>query len=192
MSDAVRKNAIPTLASLMLHLGLLGGIYYWETHQDPPPKVVEVQVIEAKLVSLKTKTKVAHTEDTRKINKVEVSQAVEKEQDIKNKQEQEQKAAAEKLADETQKKAQQQEVQRKEQEAKVEEPVNYNTLKVDEETGEITNWDMAMTEKQPEPIEEEATGNLDMADENAYEEEEEEEETPEDLPEMVLTEPYVA
>ncbi|RYE14281.1 MAG: DNA translocase FtsK, partial [Sphingobacteriales bacterium] len=39
---------------------------------------------------------------------------------------------------------------------------------------------------------EEATGNLDMADENAYEEEEEEEETPEDLPEMVLTEPYVA
>ena len=127
MSDAVRKNALPTLASLTLHLGLLGALYYWETHRDPPPKVVEVQVIEAKLVALKTKTKVAHQEDTRKINKVEVSQAVEKEQDIKNRQEEDRKAAAEKLSEETQKKA-----QRKEQEAKVEEELALKRKKEEE------------------------------------------------------------
>lgn len=136
MSEAVRKNAIPTLASLTLHLGLLGGLYYWETHQDPPPKVVEVQVIEAKLVSLKTKTKVAHTEDTRKINKVEVSQAVEKEQDIKSHQEDDRKAAAEKLAEETQKKAQQQEQQQKEQETKIEEELAFKRKKEQEKEKE--------------------------------------------------------
>jgi colicin import membrane protein len=136
MSEAVRKNAIPTLASLTLHLGLLGGLYYWETHQDPPPKVVEVQVIEAKLVSLKTKTKVAHTEDTRKINKLEVSQAVEKEQDIKNRQEDDRKAAAEKLAEETQKKAQQQEQQQKEQETKIEEELAFKRKKEQEKEKE--------------------------------------------------------
>ena len=115
MSDAVRKNALPTLASLTLHLGLLGALYYWETHRDPPPKVVEVQVIEAKLVALKTKTKVAHQEDTRKINKVEVSQAVEKEQDIK--------IAKKKIARRQQKSylKKRKKAQRKEQEAKVEE-----------------------------------------------------------------------
>lgn len=135
MSDAVRKNALPTLASLTLHLGLLGALYYWETHRDPPPKVVEVQVIEAKLVALKTKTKVAHQEDTRKINKVEVSQAVEKEQDIKNRQEEDRKAAAEKLSEETQKKAQQ-EAQRKEQEAKVEEELALKRKKEEEKEKE--------------------------------------------------------
>ncbi|MEY4590891.1 MAG: protein TolA [Pseudomonadota bacterium] len=136
MSDAVRKNAIPTLASLALHLGLLGGLYYWETHQDPPPKIVEVQVIEAKLVSLKTKTKVAHTEDTRKINKVEVSQAVEKVEDIKNREQEDRKAAAEKLAEETQKKAQQQEEQKKEQETKIEEELAFKRKKEQEKEKE--------------------------------------------------------
>jgi colicin import membrane protein len=125
MSEAVRNNAIPTLASFVLHFGLLGALYYWETHRPPPPKVVEVEVIEAKLVSLKTKTKVAHTESTRKEKKVEVNQAVEKEEDVKSRQEEERKAAAEKLAEETEKKAQQQEQQRKEQETKIEEELAF-------------------------------------------------------------------
>ncbi len=105
MSDSVRKNFLPTLASLALHAGLIGGLYYWENHREPPPKTVEVQIIEAKLVSLKTKVKDAATEDTRKVNKVEVSQAVEKEQDVKAHQEEERKASAEKLQEETEKQA---------------------------------------------------------------------------------------
>lgn len=127
MSDTVRKNVIPTLASFALHAALLGGIYYWETHQEPPPKIVEVQVIEATLVALKTKVKDAHKEETRKINKVDVSQAVEKEEDIKSRQDKELKAAAEKLEQETATKIKQEaEKEQKDAEAKIQEELDYS------------------------------------------------------------------
>jgi colicin import membrane protein len=121
MSTLLRRNALPTLASLLLHGALIAGILYWEMHQEPPRQTVEVQVIEATLVTLKTKVKESHNEETRKINKIEVSQAVEKEQEIKNREENDRKAAAEKLAEETQKQAKEAEAQKAQAEAKLEE-----------------------------------------------------------------------
>lgn len=92
-----QKNLLPGCVSLLLHAALVGGLYYWENHREPPPKTVEVQIIDAKLVSIKTKTKDAVKEETRKVNKVEVSQVVEKEQEVKAQQEQDKKAADEKI-----------------------------------------------------------------------------------------------
>jgi S-DNA-T family DNA segregation ATPase FtsK/SpoIIIE len=69
--------------------------------------------------------------------------------------------------------------------------INYDALNVDEETGEIKNWDMTVANKAAAaPVA--VTGNheQDLEDENAsYEEESEDEEVEEEMPEMVLTQP---
>ncbi len=117
-----KKNIVPSTVSILLHGALLGGLFYWESQREEPPEPVQVQIIEAKLVSVKTKTKEAVKEETRKVNKVEVSQAVEKENDVKAHQEQEKKAAAEKIQQEETQKAQKMlEQQQKELEKQAEE-----------------------------------------------------------------------
>lgn len=58
------------------------------------------------------------------------------------------------------------------EESKVVEPINYDALNVDEETGEITNWDITLSEKTEEAAEMNAEEDLVAEDENsAYEEE---------------------